>query len=68
MNVSGNLENILIELFFSWLLREFEASKLLFWNAKSHGLREPAASSAEVAGHGRSLLSREASTGRDRAV
>jgi len=27
-----------------------------------------AASSAEVAGHGRSLLSREASTGRDRAV
>jgi len=34
MNVSGNLENILIELFFSWLLTEFEASKLLFCNAK----------------------------------
>jgi hypothetical protein len=34
VNVPGNLENILIELFFSWLLTEFEASKLLFCNAK----------------------------------
>jgi hypothetical protein len=34
VNVSGNLENILIELFFSWLRTAFEASKLLFCHAQ----------------------------------
>jgi len=34
----------------------------------SHGMREPAVPWAEVPGHARSMRSREASTGRDRAV